>query len=104
MITISNHIRNQRSERLVAILTHIGLGEPVVEFYDVQKQHINVLTSTGVYLVYNTEKTTLITAYLATWDKVYAMTRINPVVIPKTIKTTIKKNEQKYSWIYKISA
>lgn len=104
MITVSNHIRYQRSERLVAILTHVGLGEPVLEFYDTHKRNINVLTSTGVYLVYDFDKTTLITAFMATLDKVYAMTKSNPMSIPKSMKAIIKKNEQKYSWIYQISA
>ena len=104
MITVSNHIRYQRSERLVAILTHVGLGEPMMEFYDTHQRNINVLTSTGVYLVYDLDKTTLITAFMATLDKVYAMTKSNPMPIPKSMKAIIKKNEQKYSWIYKISA
>lgn len=71
----SNHLKQERLDRMVYILStpSLGLGEVVLEHrMDTKRECV---TNSGIILVKALETEFLITAYVATLDKVYALYR-----------------------------
>lgn len=71
----SNHLKQERLDRMVYILSHpsLGLGEVVLEHTMETKREC--VTNSGIILVKALETEFLITAYVATLEKVYALYR-----------------------------
>lgn len=100
---LTHHARYDRTERLVAILSHIGLGETKYRLTKLDTPNRTaIITTTGVMLVYDREETTLITGYVPTVDKVYAMCVRNDIRIDQSLIKVIKRNWTRYEWIAKM--
>lgn len=99
-MTLSYHARNERADRLTAILVNIGLGEPVLTLWDERKQHKNVITSTGILLVQSPDGKTLVTAFVPTINKIHALCVHNSIPkVPRQIKIAVERNQTKFKWI-----
>ena len=96
---LSYHARIERTDRLVSILAHVGLGEPCLEIASRTEDKTLVLTDTGVLMVYNGSKTVLVTAYLPKCDKMYAICKQYDVEMPWRVLKVLKVNEKKFAWI-----
>jgi hypothetical protein len=71
----SEHLKQERIDRMVYILSHpsLGIGSVVLEHRMETKREC--VTDSGIILVKALETEFLITAYVATLDKVYALYR-----------------------------
>lgn len=67
---MTNHVVNDRMDRMLMIAEHIGWGEPILTFRNEKRQNIQVMTSTGVMLIKTMDNQCLITAYVATVEQV----------------------------------
>ena len=89
MLNLTYHARVERMDRIIYILTSIGLGVPVAEKFWEHSQTKCVLTNTGVMIVYSKEDT-IITMYLVTVQEAHKM--ICTKVLPQTVYNRILKN------------
>lgn len=97
---ITCHARFDRTERLVAMLAYIGLGEHKYQFTDCRHpDNTLVLTSTGLLLIYDKAMTTLITGYVPKVNKVAALSAENGIRIDDLTFKAVKRNVVKYRWI-----
>lgn len=102
-IKLSHHAAADRIERLVNIAATIGIGEEIVSFpyTDQKQQKIQSITDTGVLLVMSSDRSVLITAYMVTISKAFALYKDNGMDIPpkliKTIQYNLKKHKQLFS-------
>ena len=75
MYKMTKHAQVDRYDRICGIIDSIGLGEPRLKIpHDEYPNRDYVLTTTGVLLIVS-EDTYLITAYVPTVAKVYAIFR-----------------------------
>lgn len=72
MIKMSEHASVDRIERLAYIATEIGIGEPVLSYEEEEYRTIS-LTDTGIVIIQDSYTKVLITAYVASIDRAYAM-------------------------------
>lgn len=73
MIKMSPHASAERMERMMYIVTEIGIGEPAVSYVEADTHRKITLTDTGVVLVQDDYTELLITAYVASMDRATAM-------------------------------
>ena len=85
-ITASQHFLNDRSNRLTFILTHTDLSDLTVVLERKFPDKRECVTADGVILVKAIETEFLITAYVATLDKVYAMYKSAGMDVPPSLK------------------
>jgi hypothetical protein len=73
MIKMSPHASADRLDRMMYIVTEIGVGEPALSYVEVEYRRKITLTDTGVVLVQDERTEMLITAYVASIDRATAM-------------------------------
>ena len=99
-VRMTRHAAEDRLDRLVACIEHLGIGEVVLEnerFGAIQK-----LTSTGLCLIYG-EKDTLITGYMCTIQQCSAMYGANGYAkIPDKVYKTVVRNQKQYKFLLEI--
>lgn len=71
MYKLSYHAQYERSERIVYLMTEVGLGEELLTIMD-KGQRVR-LFDTGVALVLDANEDIVVTGYLASMEKVVAM-------------------------------
>lgn len=89
----SYHISEDRLDRAAYILTTVGMGEIVRERERVDEQgrtSVLCLTDTGVILVFNKDKTKMVTLYIAEQQQVSWVCRGNT---PSWLFKVVKKNK-----------
>ena len=89
--TMSNHLCNDREDRLTRIAMTIGFGEVVKETY--HKDGTSLLTDTGVMYIVDKPSRYIITVYVATVKEVVAMFDGRP---PSYLVSKARKNERKF--------
>ena len=91
----TNHLIDDRMDRVVFIATTIGFGEVVEEFYvnDNHGQHYECVTSTGVIIVKGLDRKTVVTMYVAHHNQVKRLYKDRE--IPRGLKVVVKRNEKK---------
>ena len=94
-ITASQHFLNDRSNRLTFILTHTDLSDLTVVLERKFPDKRECVTADGIILVKAIETEFLITAYVATLDKVYAMYKSAGMDVPPSLKKKILRNKKK---------
>lgn len=96
-VKMSRHAIEDRLDRLVACVEHLGVGEVVLEnerFGAIQK-----LTSTGLCLIYG-EGDVLITGYMCTIRQCSAMYGANGYKkIPEKIYKKVVRNQKEYRFL-----
>jgi hypothetical protein len=97
----SEHILNERMERVVAIAMAVGMGEVVLTVPDKEPHRVASLTSTGVVFI-TAENGTVVTIYLATYPQVDKLYHVAGKEIPKAIKQVVKNNAKKHKEIFKM--
>jgi hypothetical protein len=70
-MTMSNHAREDRADRLTYIAMTVGFGEVVVE--KINGDCRECLTNTGVLIIKPLNKELMITAYICDMDKAFAI-------------------------------
>ena len=73
---MSDHARKDRFERINFIIDTFGVSEPYLEAPD-QDGHTLILHENGFILVTNPQKSVVITGYMATPDKAWAIHKLN---------------------------
>lgn len=102
-IELTQHARNDRLDRLSAILTVMDLGEIVLETADNHEDGIAMLTSTGIVLIKSRSTGKLITGYMATPKQARGLYHSAGIErMPKEMKFRVEKNNEKYSFLYKV--
>ena len=92
-IKMSQHVQDERLDRLTYIAMNIGFGEVVLEHRMETKREC--VTDTGIILVKALDDEFLITAFVGTIDKVSALYHSNGYErIPTTIYNKIAKNSK----------
>lgn len=93
---ISAHMINERMDRYIFIQTHTGIGNPVVEIYVPERDHIEMITDTGVLLVTDKEKKVLITCFYVHLDKAVAIFQgATNDTITREVRNAIKMNAKR---------
>lgn len=95
-IQMTQHVLNDRMERMLYIAEHIGWGEVIMEVENTATTCM-CLTSTGVMLVKNLGHDTLITAYLPNHnDLMYMCKALGYNRIPIIVENKMRKNHKHY--------
>lgn len=89
----SDHLLNDRSDRLTRIALNCGFGEEVKKVRG-KNGHILTLTTTGVIFVMSKDEKVIITAYTATMPQVQAIF-YNGQEIPRSIKCQVERNDRR---------
>ena len=97
----SEHILNERMERVVAIAMAVGMGEVVLSVPDKHPNRMASLTSTGVVLI-TADSGVVVTMYLATYEQIDKMYHVAEKEIPKAIKKVVENNRKKHREIFKM--
>ena len=97
----SEHILNERMERVVAIAMAVGMGEVVLSIPDKHPNRTASLTSTGVMLI-TADNGVVVTMYLATYEQIDKMYHVAEKEIPKAIKKVVENNRKKHKEIFKM--
>ena len=93
---MTQHVLNDRMERMLYIAEHIGWGEVIMEVENTATTCM-CLTSTGVMLVKNLGHDTLITAYLPNHnDLMYMCKALGYNRIPIIVENKMRKNHKHY--------
>ena len=71
MLKMHGHASHERIERMVYLATEIGIGKTLCTVMDRGRR--NDLTEHGVVVVYTDDGQSVLTAYLASVDRAYAM-------------------------------
>ena len=98
------HAQNDRMDRLVAIIDHVGIGEITLEVPNLQNPGtIAKVTTTGVILIVSETTDRLVTGYLGTFQQVAKIYRINGQDhLPQWMVKRLKENKKKYSFLYNL--
>lgn len=91
--TESVHLLLDRQGRYNYIQEHTGLGQPLVKFFDLEHDTVNVITDTGVLMGMNADESKLITVFYPTRHQAERMARENGLFLTKKIVEAIVKNE-----------
>lgn len=76
-LVMTTHARIDRADRLTALIDYLGIDEIILETPDDKQQCATLcLTATGIIIVKSTIDNRVITAYMATMNRVYAMYKI----------------------------
>ena len=92
-LMMTQHASRERSARLERIIEIAGIGEPAKSVWQEERQHWEVITTTGILLVMDEQKTVLITAFACNMNKAKALYK-GEWNIPKSIKKAIANNER----------
>lgn len=99
-VKMSRHAIEDRLDRLVACVEHLGVGDVVLvtEHYGA----IQKLTSTGLCLVCGADDT-LITGYMATIQQCSAMYLTKGYErVPERVYRTVVRNQKEYKFLLKM--
>lgn len=103
-VEMTYHAREERIDRLVECVEHLGMGKFVVEARDSRYPGtIRRMTATGIILVYDEKTDRLVTGYMATASQlylIYQQARIS--YIPKKIYNRVHKNNELYAFLNEI--
>lgn len=75
MLTVTNHTRYKRAARISEIMATTGLGNQVAEKFNKDNQRWSILTDTGVVMIMDSTKDTIITMYRANIKQATAIYR-----------------------------
>ena len=103
-VTLTEHARQDRLDRLSTILATVELGEIILKTpSETDKTAEMLLTSTGIIIVKSFTTGKIITGFMASPRKVKNMYKAAGFEkMPRQVKNTINKNMEKYSFLYKI--
>lgn len=94
LMKISEHGRIDRVERITRIITELGIGEIVLTIEHQEMKRLECLTSTGVILIKSSTDNIVITAYVASIERVIAMYKSQGVNnLPPSIRNKVLKNK-----------
>lgn len=98
--TMSNHARDDRSDRITRILTEVGFNSVILRTIDKQNpEHELVLTDTGILFTVGVGNNILVTAYLITTPKLVAIYEGHN---PPSISKRVKMNEKRFAHLFGI--
>ena len=100
-LSMTYHAREERFDRLSALVDYLGVGEIVLEVPDkYYTNSISCLTSTGIIIVKSSVNGVMITGYMASIRQATAMFYTAGISrIPRTLYQTINRNNKKYSFL-----
>jgi hypothetical protein len=94
-VRMSTHATEDRLDRLTYIAMTIGFGDTAYTFPDTSHaDRYFAFTTTGVMIVKSVRSDVIVTAYIPTIDKVYAIFKSAGAEMPNAYKRIIVKNEK----------
>lgn len=94
-ITMTNHIKEERLDRLTYIALNVGFGNVILEHIREEDGRRDCLTDTGVLMIKAAHEEILITAFVANIDKVTAIYhKCGYTSVPANIRKVVLKNEK----------
>jgi hypothetical protein len=98
---LTYHAKEERIDRLVQCVEHLGMGKIVVEARDRRYPGtIRRMTATGIILVYCEQTDKIITGYMATAAQMYTMYRQARIdYIPSKIYKRVHKNNDLFPFL-----
>ena len=76
-LVMTTHARVDRADRMSALVDYLGMDEIILEVPDnTQEYATTCLTASGIIIIKSTVNNRVITAYMATMNRVYAMYKI----------------------------
>lgn len=91
---VTNHVVEDRMERMMFIAKYIGWGEVIFRTYNAERGHMECITDTGVLLVKSVDERVLVTAYPCGIDKMYAIYARAGMKPPRWMQMRVEKNEK----------
>ena len=100
-LSMTYHAREERFDRLSALVDYLGVGEIVLEVPDkYYTNSISCLTSTGIIIVKSSVNGVMITGHMASIRQATAMFYTAGISrIPRTLYQTINRNNKKYAFL-----
>ena len=99
--SMTYHASVERIDRIVACIEHLGMDDFVLEC--AEPTRLYRLTNTGILFVFNERGDTLITGYMATFDKVAALYKSQGYErIPLQMADRIARNNKKYKFLLQL--
>lgn len=97
---MTKHLVKERLERTAYILSKVGLGEHLKECDKTTNDTIRILTTTGLIIIYNKEKTKIVTLYIATLAQ--AKQFYGESKLPNALYYKVKSNQKfvEKTWNY----
>lgn len=101
---LTAHAQNDRLDRLVAIIDHVGIGEIAIEAPNLQNPGtIAKVTTTGVILIVDESSDRLVTGYLGTFQQVVKIYRIGGQDhLPQWMVKRLRENKKNYSFLFNL--
>lgn len=100
-MTMSNHAINDRLDRLASCIELLGMSKFILEV----KSHkdptaVMCLTSTGIIFILNKDTRKVVTGFMATPERVYALYKnAGYEKVPSKIYNRVLKNCSRYSYL-----
>jgi hypothetical protein len=100
-VEMTYHAREERIDRLVLCVEHLGMGEIVVEARDDRYPGtIRRMTATGIIFVHDERTGRLVTGYMATAAQMHLIYRQARVkYIPEKIYKRVHKNNERFAFL-----
>lgn len=95
---ISNHVLNDREQRIIRIGTTIGFGK-IVFSRKSEEGKVEAITDTGILFILDEEAKMIITCYPINHRRLFSFFYNKKV--PAEIYKTVKENEKKYPEFFK---
>lgn len=91
---LSQHVQNDRLDRLAYIAEHVGWGTELYQWHDTVNNTFTCMTSTGVMLIRSGyDREYLVTAYLADREQMYFFFRAcGYTQVPPNMERMLRKN------------
>ena len=96
-VNLTNHVVNDRLDRITAILTTVGVGEVVYKFQESNQYGPNVhcITDTGVIIIKDVYEDKIITMFMLTERRLFAYWKTHMVGRPPQYLIKLVGNNQK---------
>ena len=100
----TNHLINDRLDRVTDILTTVGVGEVLYKFQESNQYgpNLHCITDTGVLIIKTADDACIITMFMLTERRLFAYWKAhqsNPH-IPQALLNTVRNNEKKRKYLF----
>ena len=96
-VNLTDHVVNDRLDRITAILTTVGVGEVVYKFQESNQYGPNVhcITNTGVIIIKDAHEDKIITMFMLTERRLFAYWKTHMASRPPQYLVKLVGNNQK---------
>ena len=100
----TNHLINDRLDRVTHILTTVGVGEVLYKFQESNQYgpNLHCITDTGVLIIKSADDDCIITMFMLTERRLFAYWKAHQTTrhIPQSLLNTVRNNEKKRKYLF----